>query len=174
MNKYGGINKRKSPEIKQNLKVLLSLDYQEFQNYFSSRQKRDRTRLALPRFCHFSGPPCKVIRVDNAYNQIQVRPDYNNKDRPAYTKTDKQYRTRKTYYSTATRRLSTTLKDKDRTYDRLRNTKANNNREQDPLNRRGHIVAGSPGTHYTSRTFKFNGSRQNQRGALFYTMLHYE
>ena len=41
----------------KNLKVLLSLDYQEFQNYFSSRQKRNRTRLALPRFCHFSGPP---------------------------------------------------------------------------------------------------------------------
>ena len=57
VNKYRGINKRKSPEIKQNLKVLLPLDYQEFQNYFSSRQKWDRTRLALPRFCHFSGPP---------------------------------------------------------------------------------------------------------------------
>ena len=40
---------------------------------------------------------CKVIRVDNAYNQIQVRPNYyKNKDTPAYTKTDKQYRTRKT------------------------------------------------------------------------------
>ena len=46
-----------------------------------------------------------------------------NKDRPAYTKTDKQYRTRKTYYSTAARRLSTALKDKNRMYDRLRNTK---------------------------------------------------
>ena len=62
---------------------------------------------------------CKVIRVDNAYNQIQVI----NKDRPAYTKTDKQYHTRKTYYSTATRPLSTALKDKNRMYDRLRNNK---------------------------------------------------
>ena len=69
--------KENLPKEIKNLKVLLSLDYEEFQNYFSSRQKRDRTRLALPRFCHFSGPPCKVIHVDNAYNHIQVRPDHN-------------------------------------------------------------------------------------------------
>ena len=37
--------------------MLFSLDYQEVQNYFSSRQKRDRTRLALPRFCQILGPP---------------------------------------------------------------------------------------------------------------------
>ena len=49
--------KENLPKEIKNLKVLLSLDYEEFQNYFSSRQKRDRTRLALPHFCHFSGPP---------------------------------------------------------------------------------------------------------------------
>ena len=46
-----------------------------------------------------------------------------NIDRPAYTKMDKQYRTHKTYYSMATRQLRTALKDKDMTYDRLRNNK---------------------------------------------------
>ena len=54
----------------------------------------------------------------------------------------------------ASKTLSTTLQDKDGTYNRLRKAKANNNGERDPLNRTGHVIAGSPGTHFTSRTFK--------------------
>ena len=78
--------------------MLFSLDYhKKFQKLFSIRQKRDRTRLALPCFCHFLGPPCKVIRIGK-----RVQPDISkarqqvNIDRPAYNKTDKQCRTRTT------------------------------------------------------------------------------
>ena len=55
--------------------MLFSLDYHKFQKLFSSRQKRDRTRLALPRFCHFSGPPMQGYTRRDTYNQLQVRPD---------------------------------------------------------------------------------------------------
>ena len=77
--------------------LLLFRLSQNFSQLFSIRQKRDRTRLALPRFCHFSGPPCKVIRIGK-----RVQPDISkarqqvNIDRPAYNKTDKQCRTRTT------------------------------------------------------------------------------
>ena len=40
--------------------------------------------------------------------------------------------------------------------------------ERDPLNRTGHVVAGSPGTHFTSRTFKLGQEPPKQRRALFY------
>ena len=47
------------PENNKAQRCPFTLDYHKFQKkkLFSSRQKRDRTRLALPRFCHFSGPP---------------------------------------------------------------------------------------------------------------------
>ena len=54
----------------------------------------------------------------------------------------------------ASKTLSTALRDKDGMYNRLRKAKANYNGERDPLNRRGQVIAGSPGTHFTLRTFK--------------------
>ena len=62
---------------------------------------------------------CKVIRIGK-----RVQPDISkarqqvNIDRPAYTKTDKQCRTRTTITARFTRRLSTAFKDKHTTYDR--------------------------------------------------------
>ena len=50
--------------------------------------------------------------------------------------------------------LSTALRDKAATYNRLRKAKPNVSRERDPLNRPGHVVAGSPGMHLASSTFK--------------------
>ena len=41
-------------------------------------------------------------------------------------------------------------------------------REWDPFNRTGHAVAGSPGMHFTSRTFKLRREPPNKRGALLY------
>ena len=77
--------------------MLFSLDYHTFQKLFSSRQKRDRTRLALPRFCHFSGPPMqgytRKIHVQPVTSKARQQQTI---DRPAYTKTDKQCRTRTT------------------------------------------------------------------------------
>ena len=54
-------------------------------------------------------------------------------------------------HSTASKTLSTALQDKDAMYNRLRKAKANNSGEQDPLNRAGHVRAGSPGNalYYT-------------------------
>ena len=78
--------------------MLFSLDYhQNFKNYSPNDKNETEPRLALPRFCHFSGPPCKVIRIGK-----RVQPDISkarqqvNIDRPAYNKTDKQCRTRTT------------------------------------------------------------------------------
>ena len=48
-------------------------------------------------------------------------------------------------HSTASKALSTALRDKDATYNRLRKAKANDSGERDPLNRTGHVRAGSPG-----------------------------
>ena len=45
----------------------------------------------------------------------------------------------------ASKTLSTALRDKDATYNRLRKAKANDSGEWDPLNRTGPIIAGSPG-----------------------------
>ena len=45
----------------------------------------------------------------------------------------------------ASKTLSTTLRDKDTTYNRLCKAKANDSGERDPLNKTGHVRAGSPG-----------------------------
>ena len=74
-----------------------------------------------------------------------------------------------TRHSTASIALSTALQDKDGTYNRLRNIKPITAGSGDPLNRTGHVVAESPGTHFTSRTFKLRQEPPKQRGALFYT-----
>ena len=47
----------------------------------------------------------------------------------------------------ASKTLSTALRDKNVTYNRLRKAKANDSGEWDPLNRTGQVRAGSPGTH---------------------------
>ena len=54
-------------------------------------------------------------------------------------------------------------------YNRLRKAKANNNGERDPLNRTGHVIAGSPGTHFTLHTFKLGWElpKQEQSVTLF-------
>ena len=57
-------------------------------------------------------------------------------------------------HSTATIALSTALQDKNGTYNRLRNSKPMTAGSGDPLNRTGYVVAGSPGTYFTSRAFK--------------------
>ena len=48
-------------------------------------------------------------------------------------------------HSTASKALSTALRDKNAMYNRLRKAKANDSGERDPLNRTGHVRAGSPG-----------------------------
>ena len=48
-------------------------------------------------------------------------------------------------HSTASKALSTALRDKDAMYNRLRKAKANDSGERDPLNRTGHVRAGSLG-----------------------------
>ena len=48
-------------------------------------------------------------------------------------------------HSMASKVLSTTLQDKDTTYNRLRKAKVNDIGERDPLNRTGHVRAGSLG-----------------------------
>ena len=70
-------------------------------------------------------------------------------------------------HSTASKTLSTTLRDKDATYNRLRKAKANNSGERDPLNRTGHVRAGSPGTHLLHAPLRIDGSRLNTSRAYF-------
>ena len=98
MNKNGGINKRKSPGIQQSLKVLFSLDYHKnFKNYSSYDKNETEPVWLSPVFAIFQAPPCKVIRIGK-----RVQPDISKArqqvkiDRPAYTRTDKQCRTRTT------------------------------------------------------------------------------
>ena len=51
-------------------------------------------------------------------------------------------------------------------YNRLRKAKANDSGERDPLNRTGHVRAGSPGTHFTSHTFKLGWEPPAQKPSV--------
>ena len=62
---------------KENLKVLLSLDYPKFQKQFSHDKNETEPVWLSPIFAIFQAPPCKVLCINNTYNQTQVRPDYN-------------------------------------------------------------------------------------------------
>ena len=73
----------------------------------------------------------------------------------------------------ASKTLSTTLQDKAATHNRLHKAKANTSRERDPLNRLGHVIAGSPGTYTASCTFKFLQEPPNRnQGVLLYFTTH--
>ena len=58
--------------------------------------------------------------------------------------------------------LSTTLRDKATAYNRIRKGLANT-----PLNRQGHVIAGSPGTHAASCTFKLARELPNPKPEYF-------
>ena len=61
---------------KQNLKVLLSLSLPRISKLFFPHDKNETEPVWLsPIFAIFQAPPCKVIRVDNAYNQTHERPN---------------------------------------------------------------------------------------------------
>ena len=57
VNKYGGINRRKSPEIKQNLKVLLSLRLPRIPKLFFLTTKMRQNPFGSPPFLPFFRPP---------------------------------------------------------------------------------------------------------------------
>ena len=79
---------------------------------------------------------------------------------------DTQCRTRKYNTSTARKTLSTALRDKEATYNRLRKAKPITSGERDPLNRTGHVIAGSPGMHFTSSTFKLEREPPKQKQSI--------
>ena len=79
---------------------------------------------------------------------------------------DTQCRTRKYNTSMTSKTLSTALRDKEATYNRLRKAKPITSRERDPLNRTGHVIAGSPGMHFTSRTFKLGREPPKQKQSV--------
>ena len=51
-------------------------------------------------------------------------------------------------------------------YNRPLKAKANDSGERDPLNKTGHIVAGSPGKHFTLRTFKLGQELPTQKPSV--------
>ena len=78
------------------------------------------------------------------------------------------------YYSTATRQLSTAFKDKHTTADRLRNSRPIITGSGGPLNRTGHIVAGSPGIRTSPRApLRLMGAAEPKRSVSLFTMPHY-
>ena len=92
VNKQGGIKKKISWNNWTSLKVLSKNEH----NISLTRQKQDRTHLALPHFCHFSGPPCKVICVSMHTTRYTLARLIINKDRPRINhKTDIQCCTHK-------------------------------------------------------------------------------
>ena len=66
------------------------------------------------------------------------------------------------------RTLSTALQDKATTHNRLGNT----SRQRDPLNRLGHVIAGSPGTRTASQApLGIYGSRQTQTEEFYFNFM---
>ena len=69
--------------------------------------------------------------------------------------------------------LSTALQDKAATHNKLRKSQANTSGERDPLNRLGHVIAGSLGTYTAWHTFKLSWELPNQnQGVLLYFALN--
>ena len=78
--------------------MLFSLDYHKFPKTYSPHDKNETEPVWLsPVFAIFQAPPCKVIRVGKRVQPLTSKARQEvNIDRPAYTKTDKQCRTRMT------------------------------------------------------------------------------
>ena len=69
----------------------------------------------------------------------------------------------------AIKTLSTTLQDKDGAYNRLRKARPITAESGDPLNRTGHVIAGSLWERTLPCTcLSFDGSHQNKSQALHY------
>ena len=78
--------------------MLFSLDYHKnFKNYSPYDKNETEPVWLSPVFAIFQAPPCKVIRIGKRVQPATSKARQQvNIDRPAYTKTDKQCRTRTT------------------------------------------------------------------------------